>query len=113
MWNTNPWLTIYIKRLEQGTFERSSREPDDKHLEMDRTALSLLLSGIALKNARDKADGKQHRATRFCYGPIRKEPANATPRSTSAGSNCATGPIWRAIPTPPPPVQNRHGVAAS
>ena len=52
LWWDDDGLAIFMKRLEQGTFERPSIEPQDKHVEMDRTALSLLLSGIELKSVK-------------------------------------------------------------
>lgn len=52
LWWDDDGLAIFMKRLEQGTFERPRSESDDKHLQMDRTALSLLLSGIELKSVK-------------------------------------------------------------
>ena len=52
LWWDDDGLAIFMKRLEQGTFERPCNEPSGKHLEMDRTALSLLLSGIELKSVK-------------------------------------------------------------
>lgn len=52
LWWDDDGLAIFMKRLEQGTFERPSSEHDGKHLEMDRTALSLLLSGIELRSVK-------------------------------------------------------------
>ena len=52
LWWDDDGLAIFMKRLEQGTFERPSGASGDKHLEMDRTALSLLLSGIELKSVK-------------------------------------------------------------
>ena len=52
LWWDDDGLAIFMKRLEQGTFERPSSASHDKHLEMDRTALSLLLSGIELKSVK-------------------------------------------------------------
>ncbi len=41
-----------MKRLEQGTFERPRQVADNTHIQMDRTELGLLLSGIELKSVR-------------------------------------------------------------
>lgn len=52
LWWDDDGLAIFMKRLEQGTFERPRQVADDKHLQMDRTELGLLLSGIELKSVR-------------------------------------------------------------
>ena len=51
LWWDVDGLAIFMKRLEQGTFERPG-EADGKHVAMDRTQLGLLLSGIELKSVR-------------------------------------------------------------
>jgi len=52
LWWDDDGLAIFMKRLEQGTFERPHQVADDKHLQMDRTELGLLLSGIELKSVK-------------------------------------------------------------
>jgi transposase len=52
LWWDDDGLAIFMKRLGQGTFERPANARDEKHLEMDRTALSLLLSGIELTSVK-------------------------------------------------------------
>ena len=52
LWWDDDGLAIFMKRLEQGTFERPGNGSAEKHLEMDRTGLSLLLSGIELKSVK-------------------------------------------------------------
>ena len=51
LWWDEDGLAIFMKRLEQGTFERPASAADDKHVQIDRTELGLLLSGIELKSA--------------------------------------------------------------
>lgn len=41
-------LAIWMKRLERGTFQRPQQPTDARHVEMDATDLTLLLSGIEL-----------------------------------------------------------------
>ncbi len=52
LWWDEDGLAIFMKRLEQGTFERPRMESDSKQLQMDRTELGLLLSGIELKSVK-------------------------------------------------------------
>lgn len=52
LWWDDDGLAIFMKRLEQGTFERPHNAADGKHLQMDRTELGLLLSGIELKSVK-------------------------------------------------------------
>jgi len=52
LWWDDDGLAIFMKRLEQGTFERPDNGSDNKQLQMDRTDLSLLLSGIELKSVK-------------------------------------------------------------
>ena len=59
LWWDDDGLAIFMKRLEQGTFERPLDRSDQKHLQIDRTELSLLLSGIELKSVRRR---KRYRA---------------------------------------------------
>lgn len=70
LWWDNDGLAIFMKRLEQGTFERPGNQADDKHLEMDRTALSLLLSGIELKSVK--------RRKRYQAKLVRREASHAS-----------------------------------
>ncbi len=52
LWWDDDGLAIFMKRLEQGTFERPADGSDGKHVQMDRTQLGLLLSGIELKSVK-------------------------------------------------------------
>ena len=52
LWWDDDGLAIFMKRLEQGTFERPANGSDHQRLQMDRTDLSLLLSGIELKSVK-------------------------------------------------------------
>lgn len=52
LWWDDDGLAIFMKRLEQGTFERPRSAGDENHVRMDRTELALLLSGIDLKSVR-------------------------------------------------------------
>jgi len=52
LWWDDDGLAIFMKRLERGTFERPRHAADSKHIQMDRTDLALLLSGIELKSVR-------------------------------------------------------------
>lgn len=45
-------LAIWMKRLEQGTFQRPTVKIQSNQIEMDATELGLLLSGIDLKTAK-------------------------------------------------------------
>ena len=50
LWWDVDGLAIFMKRLEQGTFERPRGSSEDKPLLMDRTELVMLLSGIELQS---------------------------------------------------------------
>lgn len=50
LWWDGDGLAIFMKRLEQGTFERPGGSSEDKPLLMDRTELVMLLSGIELQS---------------------------------------------------------------
>lgn len=50
LWWDGDGLAIFMKRLEQGTFERPGGSSDEKPLLMDRTELVMLLSGIELQS---------------------------------------------------------------
>jgi len=52
LWWDDDGLAIFMKRLEQGTYERPLGDADGKHIQMDRTELGLLLSGIELKSVK-------------------------------------------------------------
>ena len=52
LWWDDDGLAIFMKRLEQGTFERPTDGSDGKRVQMDRTQLGLLLSGIELKSVK-------------------------------------------------------------
>jgi transposase len=45
-------LAIWMKRLEQGTFQRPVVKDDPNQVEIDATELALLLSGIDLRTAK-------------------------------------------------------------
>ena len=59
LWWDDDGLAIFMKRLEQGTFERPWSEASQPRVELDRTALSLLLSGIELNSVNRR---KRYRA---------------------------------------------------
>ena len=52
LWWDDDGLAIFMKRLEQGTFEQPANDSDGKHVQMDRTELGLLLSGIELRSVK-------------------------------------------------------------
>jgi transposase len=52
LWWDEDGLAIFMKRLEEGTFEHPRQAADGKHVEMDRTELGLLLSGIELASVK-------------------------------------------------------------
>ena len=52
LWWDGDGLAIFMKRLEQGTFQRPLTTVDAEHVQMDRTELGLLLSGIELSSVR-------------------------------------------------------------
>ena len=52
LWWDDDGLAIFMKRLEQGTFERPVDDAHGKQLRMDRTELGLLFSGIELKSVK-------------------------------------------------------------
>lgn len=52
LWWDGDGLAIFMKRLEQGTFQRPLTAVDADHVQMDRTELGLLLSGIELSSVR-------------------------------------------------------------
>lgn len=52
LWWDDDGLAIFMKRLEQGTFERPHYAAADKHFQLDRTELGLLLSGIELRSVK-------------------------------------------------------------
>ena len=60
LWWDDDGLAIFMKRLEQGTFERPRVSGDDQHVRMDRTELALLLSGIELGSAKRRKRYRLH-----------------------------------------------------
>jgi len=52
LWWDGDGLAIFMKRLEQGTYQRPFMEKDAHHVQMDRTELALLLSGIELTSVK-------------------------------------------------------------
>lgn len=66
LWWDDDGLAIFMKRLEQGTFERPANASNSKHAKIDRTDLSLLLSGIELKTVKRR---KRYRARIEASGP--------------------------------------------
>jgi len=52
LWWDGDGLAIFMKRLEQGTYQRPLVEGDAHHVPMDRTELALLLSGIELTSVK-------------------------------------------------------------
>lgn len=45
-------MSIWMKRLEVGRYQRPRTAPDAKHVEMDATDLAILLAGIELASVR-------------------------------------------------------------
>ncbi len=64
LWWDDDGLAIFMKRLEQGTFERPGNDSEDKHVQMDRTELGLLLSGIELTSVKRRKRYRKQIATR-------------------------------------------------
>ena len=58
-------LAIWMKRLERGTFQRPQQPTDARHVEMDATDLTLLLSGIELTTVKRRPRYSFEPATRF------------------------------------------------
>ena len=52
LWWDGDGLAIFMKRLEQGTYQRPPAGTDNHYVRMDRTELSLLLSGIELTSVK-------------------------------------------------------------
>ena len=52
LWWDGDGLAIFMKRLERGTYQRPLAEGDAHHVQMDRTELALLLSGIELTSVK-------------------------------------------------------------
>ncbi len=64
LWWDEDGLAIFMKRLEQGTFEQPRHDSDGKHVQMDRTELGLLLSGIELGSVKRRKRYRERLATR-------------------------------------------------
>lgn len=60
LWWDGDGLAIFMKRLEEGTFERPGGSSEEKPLLMDRTELAMLLSGIELQSIK-RRKRYQHR----------------------------------------------------
>ncbi len=52
LWWDGDGLAIFMKRLERGTYQRPLVENSNNHVQMDRTELALLLSGIELTSVK-------------------------------------------------------------
>ena len=52
LWWDGDGLAIFMKRLERGTYQRPLADSNTKHVQMDRTELALLLSGIELTSVK-------------------------------------------------------------
>ena len=52
LWWDGDGLAIFMKRLERGTYQRPIMKSDSRSVLMDRTQLSLLLSGIELTSVK-------------------------------------------------------------
>ncbi len=52
LWWDGDGLAIFMKRLERGTYQRPIMASDSHYVLMDRTQLSLLLSGIELTSVK-------------------------------------------------------------
>lgn len=48
LWWDRDGLSLFLKRLERGTFERPVTAADSKHLVIDAAQLTMLLSGIEI-----------------------------------------------------------------
>lgn len=64
LWWDEDGLAIFMKRLEQGTYEHPRGDATGSHLQMDRTELGLLLSGIELKSVKRRKRYDRKIATR-------------------------------------------------
>ena len=63
LWWDDDGLAIFMKRLEQGTYEHPRDDATDRHIQMDRTELGLLLSGIELKSVKRRKRYEKRAAT--------------------------------------------------
>ncbi len=52
LWWDGDGLAIFMKRLERGTYQRPLADNNNNHVQMDRTELALLLSGIELTSVK-------------------------------------------------------------
>jgi transposase len=52
LWWDGDGLAIFMKRLERGTYQRPLADNNTNHVQMDRTELALLLSGIELTSVK-------------------------------------------------------------
>jgi transposase len=52
LWWDGDGLAIFMKRLERGTYQRPLAGNNNNHVQMDRTELALLLSGIELTSVK-------------------------------------------------------------
>lgn len=52
LWWDRDGMAIFMKRLEEGRFEKPTAQQDGTHVEVDATTLSLLLSGIDLASVK-------------------------------------------------------------
>ncbi len=52
LWWDGDGLAIFTKRLERGTYQRPLAENDTNHVQVDRTELALLPSGIELTSVK-------------------------------------------------------------
>ncbi|HIC35650.1 MAG TPA: IS66 family insertion sequence element accessory protein TnpB [Gammaproteobacteria bacterium] len=70
LWWDGDGLAIFMKRLEQGTFQRPVVEADNPYVQMDRTELGLLLSGIDLTSVKRR---KRYRTRALPSSPLTED----------------------------------------
>ena len=76
-WETDG-LTICMKRLEGGSFQRPRSASGADHVEMDATDLAILLAGIELASVK--------RRTRYRFEPARPTLASSSPAPSRTSS---------------------------
>ena len=79
-------LTIWMKRLECGAYERSVRpSADGAHLEIDAADLALLLAGVEFQSARRRTTRRRRLwpSPRQLAAPLALEDANSRARGGS------------------------------
>ena len=83
-WETDG-LTIWMKRLECGTYERPVRpSADGAHLEIDATDLALLLAGVEFQSAR--------RRRRYVWRGATSESTNSSANHSATPTSAVAAP---------------------